>query len=709
MRVACLSRLPLALLLAGGCRHTVTVATDPGIEGPPQVAGKDTAADGPASDLAVEPAHPLELVPARARAVAMFRSATRLAEVWGRQRMLGERADQYRELAEDAVRTFGHDIFDPAVMPKVGIDPSAPLGIAALNFNDEAVSIFGVTTDSAALVALVERRAGSPLTRSTVGNAEVFSHQRGSGDRWAVIVRNGLFNLVLIDRVREGRPDYIAEVAALDPGRSVAHSAAMNRGHAGLPDDVDFQALLDPAGIVDDEFERMQQRDVREVQRSTQQLTEARQRGADPNELANLSGQVQQASEALRRRRLEQQFIQMLLSQTLGSIEGIGIVGDASDRGMTGQIHIALTPDSLFRRILPSTEDANPLVATLSSSPQLVLDGRIDVDLAIELFSQIALANGDSYAEVNQEFQRDFRVDFDRSIRPLLNGRSTLVIGASTPKGPMRNPLTLAAGAWSIGVNNPKEARAQLDAVIAAWPSLPWKPEPELNGYSLRDPDLPTPWWLVVGDDSFIVSNSAEIVRQIDSPPTTAGAQKLVDPEAWSHLTTGTAEARFALHHRLVYWMVFGVAMFEMHHFDKRDFRHELSGEFTEEELRSVPRGARVKALEKRMNTLVDRQNEALTALETQRQQRRWEAASRLGMTVASMRETDTGLLLEGGHYVSGGGWGYIDALLSAADARREQLDNEATRKLEKEVLATHKRLMEARRQEVRRALERRR
>ena len=110
--VATLRSLPLLLALAAPSCERTTPTTDATVD--PSDTPSRPKVDDERPTPAADPTHPLELVPARARAMLMAKSPQRLAQIWERDQFVGRFPAAYAELVEEMKREVGHDLFDPA-------------------------------------------------------------------------------------------------------------------------------------------------------------------------------------------------------------------------------------------------------------------------------------------------------------------------------------------------------------------------------------------------------------------------------------------------------------------------------------------------------------------------------------------------------------------------------------------------------------------
>jgi len=698
------ARLPLLLALAAvTCqRPTTTEPTADPTDAPTRPKLDDRKEPTPAAD----PTHPLELVPARARAMLMVRSPQRLAQIWERERFVGHFPSEYGELVAEMKQELGHDLLDPAGLAAIGIDPSAPIGVAALSFEDEAFMVFGGAGNPTALLELLGKTTGKPVTPEVVGEAQVVRLDEEA----SLVLRHGMFAMVLVDRHREGGPDYAREVARIDPAQSLAHAATMERAHAGLPQEADVHALLDIAGIIHDEMEGSRRREQEMVSETNRRLAEARQRGAAAEEITNLQQQVQSQQEFAARQRRERQIAEILLSRTLGAIEGIGLVVNAdATRGLLGRIHFALTPDAAFRELLVDSDRPPAAIVALGDAPQLVLSAQVDVGIAIDLFAQAAMAAGGSYAEVNEEILRDLRVDFDRAIRPLLDGRGTFVLTTAPALDPKRAKLDEAlGGVLALGVTDETKARALLDEVVGKHGEQRFTPAPEISGWTLTRTDNPRALHLGVVGGQLVMGTDMAVLRRLRDGQAGPASAQFPDPEPWQRLTEGSAVGRLAMHHRLPVAAMFAF----MGAFDSFDFPrnpdNELSEEFPGEDVFSVPRSAATLRIEKERDKAFEAKSRLQERKRNARQVASWNLASTLGITAGVVRELDTGLVIEGGHYVAGGMFGYAEAIMGLVRAGKDGGGDPELVRAQKRMEQINVRLEKARRKDIERAIAKR-
>ncbi|MEM9459251.1 MAG: hypothetical protein AAGF11_34045 [Myxococcota bacterium] len=699
--------LPLAVVTCQRPADKPPVAT-------PAATSAEAPGDPPEPTPAADPTHPLELVPARARMMLMVKSPQRLAEIGERERFVGQFPKDYERLVSEMKREIGHDLLDPAALARIGVDPTGPAGIALVDLHDRVVVWFGTCNDPEALVAMAKQLSQAPTTQRTTADARVLT----LGRELTLVLRHGMFAFVLVDRQREGQPDYPLEVARIDPARSLAHAPAMARGHAGLPAEADIQGLLDVAGLVRDELERERRFAQEMIADANRSLAEARQRGAPPEELEALRQQIQAQEGFVAQMRRRQQIAQMLLSRTLGSIEGIGLAANAEPHGLSGRIHVALTADSMFRDLLRSAP-APVALRALGDAPLLVASAHVSVDAAIELLAQMLLANSTSYAEANDEVRDDVGIDFDREIRPRLTGEASFVLTGRDPVDPEQEDglERSMGGLLALGVSDEAAATKVIEQLSTRVPAKGWTPAPEIHGWAVDRREPPTRLWIGVGAGQVAIGTDRATIERLQQGQTGPAHTHFATPQPWAHLTEEIGVARLALHHRLPLVTLMGFASSFDAAVTHSNVDFVLDAEFPDDDIHSIPRSAKVQRLarardeaSRTMRNLRRRRREVLMI-------RSWNEATALGTTVGSIRHTPSGLMIEGGHYLAGGMGRYVPALLTLDPSSKSSSKSsfEPPTKADTRLWAARKtleqaeqRLLKARRQEIQRALKRR-
>ncbi len=677
MSAASVNRWILLLTLGvGACQRPAETSAVP------QEASAVPAPAVPASVAAepfAEPTHPLELVPARARLMLMARSPQRVAQVWERDRLSGLYPDDYERMSSDLKRMLGVDALDPRQLDAVGIDATAPVGVAVLSFENEALMFFGASPDPVRLVQALEGSLGRPLPAETIGTAQVVRLEQ---KLW-LVTRHGMFGFVLVDRPRQGSPDYAAEVARLDANDSCAHAGPMASAHTNLPREADLHGMLDLAGIIRDAMQRQRTRAQQRVAAASRELVEARQRGANAEELSHLRDIIRDSERAAASRRREQQIGEQLFERTVGQLEGIGLVLNADERGLHGRMHLALSPNALLRELLVPSPSAPAALLALSDEPLLVSSARVDVGVALDLLTQTAAAAGGSYSEIDAELVDELGVHFDRDVRPLLDGRMTLAVtNRDPPPGVWLDDLgDTIGGVWATGVNDPVAARSVLDAWVATWPGHAWTPVPDVDGYSL-DLEPGRTIWLGVVADQFVATTDLATIRRMRDGVTGPVASTVPSPQAWQTLTGGSGAARLALGQRLPMFTLFSMAAaFDSVSFG-RSIDDTLEQEFPGHDVASLPASAKVR----RRNDTFEKRRGEREDLDRQigrrRLQQAWERARALGTTALVVRPVTTGFVVDGGHYAPGGVAAYVETLLQLArwQQARTELDPQLQR-----------------------------
>ncbi|MEM7160215.1 MAG: hypothetical protein AAF799_45675 [Myxococcota bacterium] len=604
----------------------------------------------------------------------MARSLQRIAEIWERERLAEQYPEIYAKVAHPFLREFALDLLDPGDVSKLGLDPSAPVGIALLDPRDTAVVFFGGLSDPELFSSSLHRLAGSTLPVQEVGEARVIVIREGF-ERASIVVRGNMFGFVFwSDGDFDGvHPiDYAHEVATVSPSGSLAHAEPMKKAHAALADDADLYGLLDPAGMLFTELEWSRRIGGERLNAAEAELANARSRGASADEIRNLQEIVNATRVELMAQDRERQLVNVLLSRTVGSIQGIGLSVNADERGLLGAIHIALTPDSVARELLVSDEAPPQALLSADLEPLFAAAGRVDVDVAVGLLAQVMLADGASYADLNEEIRRDTTLDFDRRVRPLLDGRAALMIVDAEPTAgdEARDVEQWVTGAMTVGVKDPDEARALLKQLEPMLFGLGWTKAKEIEGYT-REMNVPDRLWLAVVDDQVVLASDLAMVRRIAEGKAGSASAKMPSEEAWARLTQGSTVFRAGIGHGLMAMTFFGLSTGFI----------GITG--MAEAKSDVPMGRKVQKARERAKALGNQVFRLRQQQIAERARMTWRRLGALGMTIAAARMTETGVLIEGGHYVRGGMGQYVEALMAiqefdeaptSVDARLEKL-----------------------------------
>lgn len=660
-----ISRWSLALVLAAGCRPGTRVEL-PESEPASEVASSETEGveEGASGDeLPAEPTHPLEMVPARASGMLMARSLQRIAEIWERDRLAGQYPEVYADMARPFLRDFEIDLFDPGQVTKLGLDPSAPVGVAMIDPHNSAIAFFGGLSDPDLFLTSLQGFVESSPKIQNVGTARLMVLKEGF-EQVSVVVRGTMFAVVIwsdgdFDGVHP--VDYAYEVATISPSGSLAHAEPMKRAHAALADDADLHGLLDPAGLVFGEIEWERRRSRDRLKAAEVELAEARSRGASADELRNLQEMINATRVELMAKDRELQVVNLLLSRTVGSIEGIGMSVKSSDEGLLGAIHIALTPDSVARELFVSDDAPPRALLAADLEPLFAAAGRVDVDVALGLLAQLMLATGSSYAEVNEEIRRDTTLDFDRQLRPLLDGRAALMIVDAEPMAgkKARDIDDWLTGAMTVGLKDPNEARELLKQIEPALIDVGWTKAKEIEGYTRMMGSAPDQLWMAVIDDQLVLSTDLPMLRKIAQGKPGSASTTMPSDAAWARLTEGRTVFRAGIGHGLISSTFFGFSM------GFRDVKTaavaELSSDMNTAQIRMGPKVRRaMERVEDLDNLVFELGHEQVE----ERARMSWQRLGALGMTIGAARMTDTGILIEGGHYIRGGMGRYVETFM---------------------------------------------
>jgi hypothetical protein len=252
-------------------------------------------------------------------------------------------------------------------------------------------------------------------------------------------------------------------------------------------------------------------------------------------------------------------------------------------------------------------------------------------------------------------------------------------------------------------VKDEVKARALLDQAIGKHtekrPEQRFTPTPEISGWTLTRDEAPRTVHFGIVKEQLVVGTDLATIRRMRDGQVGPAGGRFADPEPWQRLTEGSGVGRLAMHHHLPTSMVFAF----MGEFDGFMFSpnadDQLASEFPEADVFSIPRSAATKRVEKEREKAFQARMKLSTELRNERQAVAWTKASALGITAGIVRETDSGLVIEGGHYVAGGVFGYAETIVGLI--RGGKTEAPALARSRKRMEDLDARVLEARRKDV--------
>ncbi|MCB9538137.1 MAG: hypothetical protein H6704_17925 [Myxococcales bacterium] len=342
-------------------------------------------------------------VPAEARLVAVAANPVELADRLGRALLVTRFAEPLAEARQELIKTVGHDLLEPANLPKVGIDPTAPAGVGVLHLQGpQVVVFFGLSNVDTfrTMLGTLAALAHETLNDQTVGTARVVHPTRD--DDVALVLTERTAWIVLNDRRGPDVRETARRLAGLDPKASMAESPTFRSSVERLDYGRDAGLFVNIPQMID-EVMAMFRHDV------------DRARG-------------------LRRAKLE---AQLLMAQNM--VAGIGAIavgaqveaGRVEARGHF-QLKRTAPPGNIFQNI----EGHSATWATVTEAPLAVAAGRVDPKALWSLVRTVALALKETrdLDEGTRELSGLLGISFDPDLIGLLSGEVGFAMAADPEK-----------------------------------------------------------------------------------------------------------------------------------------------------------------------------------------------------------------------------------------------------------------------------------
>ena len=463
MRRLTLSHLaPLLLLGTTACRTPsshIPIETLRGDDSTDEAAGEARPAVDP---LPVE--RPTDLLPAE---VPVFAEALDPAAVLAMFAPLDAYPDVARVRAE-AASMLGGDLLDPNQWATLGLDSRRPAGVGMLDLSAQGMFAYVSLTDASKFEATLMRFADAVGAREELSAMEVgFGRVYRFGNELHIVVREGVAVLLFVDRPDEAPRDYVVSVATMDPRDSLGRSDKLGWARAQLLGEDDGMIYVDPGSLL----AQIQREDLESsdygVRYAEEELARARAAGESADYIRELEARVDEERRWQREREQRDKGARELANQLIGSIETVVAAADLQDDGIVGHARVKMSGTNLLRRMFVAPERESPLLTALDDAPVFVADGRVDVQVVLELVELFARAEGESLASVNAELTRELGIDVIGGLVPAFTGEGGFAItqtGKPDPKKLAEVPKSLGL-AGHLGLRDPEPVRRLFDAL----------------------------------------------------------------------------------------------------------------------------------------------------------------------------------------------------------------------------------------------------
>lgn len=363
---------------------------------------------------------------------------------------------------------LGGDLFDANQWAKLGFDSHGPAGFGLLD---------GASGSGFAYLTLIDERAFEQTllrvvdmfgARDDFGSAEV-AHARvyRLGRRVNVVVRERIALLLYVDNPEDAPRDFVVTAATIDPRESLGRSEGFVWARQQLQPSDDGMVFVNPPALIEQlDRQRSEGMDYG-VRYAEEELTRARQSGAPPELIRELEARVEEERRWQREHQTREAAERELIRSLFGSIEVVMGAADLQVGGIFGHGRLLIPTPSVLRRMFLAPEHESPLLTALGEPPLFALDGRVDLQVLLEVVELLARAEGETLAEINRKIEIETGVDVIAGLVPALGGAGGIMLTEarkpdSKRLGEVPKSLGLAAYAELL---NPEAIRRMLDKI----------------------------------------------------------------------------------------------------------------------------------------------------------------------------------------------------------------------------------------------------
>lgn len=475
---------------------------------------------------------PTDLLPAD---VSVLVEAGDPAAVLAHIRRLDKFAE-FQSFRSEASGELGVDLLDPEAWQRIGLDRHGPVGFALLDIEAQGFAVYASLTDMRAFGDFIERMAERMADRSgqrdTMSSAEVgLGFVYRLGEELSVILREDVAMLVFVDRPERAARDYAATIATIDPREALSHSKtfAWAREQVEVADDgllfVDARNVL--AQIEREMADSNSDYGIRYAQ---DELDRARSVGDSAERIKELEQRVEEERRWQLEREGRQAGARELVRALFGPIEAFVAAGELRDDAIAAHARLLIPSDGLLARVFMPIDVESPLLRALDQPPLAAVDGRVDMQVFLQLVELLARTEGESLQDLNTQMQAASGIDMLADVIPLLTGTGGFMLTQLHEPAVKRmydadKNLGLAA---YVAVTDPERVRKLIDALLRS------KRVPELRRQTRGDGwVLAVPDWhevsITLAGDRLVVSTDSKLADRIrDARPGTQ-AETLAD------------------------------------------------------------------------------------------------------------------------------------------------------------------------------------
>lgn len=545
---------------------------------------------------------------------------------------------EFQAVRSEASSELGVDLLDPEAWQKIGVDRHGPVGFAVLDIEAQGFAVYASLTDARAFGDFIERMADRAAARGgqrdTMSSAEVgrgFVYRLG--EELSIILREDIAMLVFVDRPERVGRDYPATIATIDPREALSHNKKFAWAREQVETADDGLLYVDPTGLLAQIEREMVGSDYDYGIRYAQdELDRARANGESVERIRELEQRVEEERRWQVEREARQAGERELVRALFGPIEAFVAAGELRDDGISAHARLLIPGDGLLASVFVPIEVESPLLSAVDQPPLAAVDGRVDMQVFLQLLDLFARTDGENLQEINVKIRDTTGIDMLVDVIPLLTGTGGFMLTQQHEPDVKRMydaDKNLGVAAY-VGVSDPERVRKLIDGLLRS------KRVPELSkqtrgdGWVIEVPDWYDVSITLVGD-RLVVSTDAKLADRIrDARPGTQ-AEALADPE---HPLRGRAPTPAMRLYQRFMWML-ATERYESPKRDVESMLYEINQHsvLTPEQAAAVPRSRDFK----RKYAELERAAAELDAHERRDAARRYEQELEFGRSLGDM------------------------------------------------------------------------
>ncbi|HVI02691.1 MAG TPA: hypothetical protein VM869_28525 [Enhygromyxa sp.] len=544
--------------------------------------------------------------------------------------------DKYPELdnARAELRgQLGGDILDPDQWHQLALDSHGPAGIGVLDVHSTSFFAYLSLTDPQKFDQTVRRLAdmfgmaqGEFFDVTEVAGARVYRLYR----EFHVVVRDRIALLIFSQDHGEVPRDYVVTAATIDPRESLGHSERFVWARQQLQPADDGMVFISPPELLV-QIERAESSDSDYgIRYAEEELARARSSGASPDAIRELEARVAEERRWQSERQARDVAERELTQALFGSVHAFVGAADLRTDGIVGHARASMASGNVLRRLLLPPERESPLLTSLGEPPVFALDGRVDLQVLLELVELLARTDGHTLAEANREVQAEIGVDM-LSVIAALTGEGGIML-TEARKVDLKKldavPKSLGLAAYA-NLKDPDAIRQLLDGIARdKLLSGALTRAKRGDGWLLRVPEWNDVELAIVGD-RLVLATDTKLAGRIRNAERGAQADALAAADHPLRGPLASPAARF-------YWRMVGFVLLDAREPYLQDaetmlYDYNTHHALTPDEAAKVPRSRDFKRKLGELQKAVDELN-AFNVRRTQREfQRELDFANGLG------------------------------------------------------------------------------